>query len=55
MLTEQLLLERFADQGIPEGGQALIRRIRDGLPSAPIRTSKKAGKTRYASLKMPAK
>lgn len=53
MLTEEQLLERFAELGIPPNGQALIRRIRDGLPSAPIRTSRKAGKTRYASLKMP--
>jgi hypothetical protein len=53
MLTEEQLLERFAELRIPPSGQALIRRIRDRLPSAPIRTSKKAGKTRYASLKMP--
>jgi|CXWL01.1.fsa_nt_gi hypothetical protein len=53
MLTEQQLLERFDAQKIPSVGIDRIRRIRDEFPSAVIRTTKKAGKTRYASLKMP--
>ena len=53
MLTEQQLVERFDQLQIPELGRLRIRHIRDNLPSATSNTSKMAGKTRYAPLKMP--
>lgn len=53
MLTEQQLVERFDQLQTPELGRLRIRHIRDNPPSAPSNTSKMAGKTRYASLKMP--
>ena len=53
MLTEQQLVERFDQLQIPEVGRLRIRHIRDNLPSATSNTSKMAGKTRYAPLKMP--
>jgi putative transposase len=53
VLTEQQLVERFDQLQIPDVGRLRIRRIRDNLPSATSNTSKMAGKTRYASLKMP--
>lgn len=53
MLSEQQLVERFDQLQIPELGRLRIRHIRDNLPSATSSTSKMAGKTRYASLKMP--
>ena len=53
MLTEQQLVELFDRLEIPEAGRKRIRHIRDNPPSATSSTSRKAGKTRYASLKMP--
>jgi putative transposase len=53
MLTEQQLVEQFDRLQIPDEGRKRIRHIRDNPPSATSSTSKKAGKTRYTSLKMP--